>query len=124
VNVAVKSGTNDLHGSGWYFNRDRSRTEHNFFGNASNQSRPIRTYHRFGGVVNGPLTLPKIYDGRDRTFFLVSYEPLKDNVSEPQIFTTPTVAMRRGDFSAVIVTRTNIAASANTVIFNPFSGTQ
>ena len=124
VNVAVKSGTNDLHGSAWYFNRDRSRTANNFFGNASNQSRPIRTYHRFGGVVSGPLTIPKIYDGRDRTFFLVSYERLKDNIAEPQIFTVPTEAMRRGDFSALIVNRNNIAAAANTVIFNPFSGTQ
>jgi hypothetical protein len=124
VNVAVKSGTNDLHGSAWYFNRDRSRTANNFFGNASNQSRPIRTYHRFGGVVSGPLTLPKVYDGRDRTFFLVSYERLKDNIAEPQLFTVPTEAMRRGDFSALIVNRNNIAAAANTVIFNPFSGTQ
>ena len=124
VNVAVKSGTNDLHGSGWYFNRDRSRTANNFFGNASNQSRPIRTYHRYGGVLNGPITLPKIYNGRDRTFFLVSYERLKDNIAEPQVFTVPTEAMHRGDFSALIVNRNNIAAAANTVIFNPFSGTQ
>lgn len=63
VNVAVKSGSNDVHGSGWYFNRDRSRTANNFFGNASNQSRPIRTYHRFGGVFSGPAALPKIYNG-------------------------------------------------------------
>jgi hypothetical protein len=124
VNVAVKSGSNDVHGSAWYFNRDRSRTANNFFGNASNQSRPIRTYHRFGGVFSGPVALPKIYNGTDRTFFLVSYERLKDNVAEPQIFTVPTEAMRRGDFSALIINRTNIANSANTVIFNPFSGTQ
>lgn len=123
VNVAVKSGTNDLHGSGWYFNRDRSRTANNFFGNRSNQARPIRTYHRFGGVLSGPVVLPGV-NGRDRTFFLVSYERLKDNIAEPQIFTVPTEAMRRGDFSALIVNRTNIANSANTVIFNPFSGTQ
>jgi len=63
VNVAVKSGSNDVHGSAWYFNRDRSRTANNFFGNASNQSRPIRTYHRFGGVFSGPVALPKIYNG-------------------------------------------------------------
>lgn len=124
VNVAVKSGTNDLHGSGWYFNRDRSRTANNFFGNRSNQARPIRTYHRFGGVVSGPVVMPKVFNGRDRTFFLVSYERLKDNIAEPQIFTVPTEAMRRGDFSALIGNRNNIAASANTVIFNPFSGTQ
>ena len=123
VNVAVKSGTNDLHGSAWYFNRDRSRTANNFFGNKNNQSRPIRTYHRFGGVFSGPVVLPK-FNGRDRTFFFVSYERLKDNIAEPQIFTVPTEAMRRGDFSALIVNRNNIANAGNTVIFNPFSGTQ
>jgi len=117
VNVAVKSGANDLHGSAWYFNRDRSRTANNFFGNASNQSRPIRTYHRFGGVFSGPVA-------RDRTFFFVSYERLKDNIAEPQLFTVPTEKMRRGDFSELIVNRNNIAAAANTVIFNPFSGVQ
>lgn len=124
VNVAVKSGTNDLHGSGWYFNRDRSRTANNFFGNAANQARPIRTYHRFGGVFSGPVVLPKVFNGRDRTFFFVSYERLRDNIAEPQVFTVPTEAMRRGDFSALIVNRNNIAAAANTVIFNPFSGVQ
>lgn len=123
VNVAVKSGSNDLHGSAWYFNRDRSRTANNFFGNKNNQARPIRTYHRFGGVFSGPVVLPK-FNGRDRTFFFVSYERLRDNIAEPQIFTVPTEAMRRGDFSALIVNRNNIANAANTVIFNPFSGTQ
>ena len=123
VNVAVKSGSNDLHGSAWYFNRDRSRTANNFFGNKNNQARPIRTYHRFGGVFSGPVVLPK-FNGKDRTFFFVSYERLRDNIAEPQIFTVPTEAMRRGDFSALIVNRNNIANAANTVIFNPFSGTQ
>ena len=123
VNVAVKSGTNDLHGSLWYFNRDRSRTANNFFSNRSGQARPERTYHRFGGVVSGPVYIPKLINGRDRTFFLVSYERLKDNIAEPQLFTVPTEAMRRGDFSALIVNRNNIADPANTIIFNPFSGT-
>ena len=124
VNVAVKSGTNDLHGTAWYFNRDRSRTANNLFGNAANQARPIRTYHRFGGVVSGPVVLPKIFNGRDRTFFLVSYERLKDNIAEPQVFTVPTAKMRTGDFTELLGNRNNIASSANTVIFNPFSGVQ
>jgi hypothetical protein len=123
VNVAVKSGTNNPHGSLWYFNRDRSRTANSFFGNRSGQSRPERTYHRFGGVLNGPVYIPKLYDGRDKTFFLFSYERLKDNIAEPQLFTVPTAAMRNGDFSALIVNRNNIADAANTVIYNPFSGT-
>ena len=124
VNVAVKSGTNDVHGSAWYFNRDRSRTANNYFGNLANQARPIRTYHRFGGVVSGPVVLPKVFNGRDRTFFLVSYERLKDNIAEPQVFTVPTEKMRSGDFTELIGNRNNIASSANTVIFNPFSGVQ
>jgi len=124
VNIALKSGTNALHGSGYYFNRDRSRNANNFFSNRTGVERPERTYHRFGGVANGPVYIPKLYNGRDRTFFLVSYERLKDNIAEPQVFTVPTQAMRSGDFSALIVNRNNIADAANTVIFNPFSGTQ
>jgi hypothetical protein len=69
VNVAIKSGGNDFHGSAWYFNRDRSRTANSFFANFAGQDRPERTYHRFGGVVNGPVRIPGIYNGKDRTFF-------------------------------------------------------
>jgi hypothetical protein len=123
VNVAVKSGTNKPHGSVYYFNRDRARTANNFFSNRSGQERPVRTYHRFGGVLNGPVYIPKIYNGHDKTFFLFSYERLLDNTAEPQLFSVPTAAMRTGDFSALIADRTNIAAAANTVIYNPFSGT-
>jgi hypothetical protein len=131
VNVALKSGTNDLHGSLWYFDRNRSRTANNFFSNRSGQPRPERTYHRFGGVLNGPVFFPRFgeggpfwYDGRNRTFFLFSYERLKDNVAEPQLFTVPTLKMRQGDFSELIVNRNNIADSRNTVIYNPFSARQ
>ncbi|HEX8282805.1 MAG TPA: TonB-dependent receptor [Pyrinomonadaceae bacterium] len=123
VNVAVKSGTNDLHGSGWYFNRDRSRTANNFFANRAGQDRPERTYHRFGGVVGGPVYIPKVYNGRDRTFFFTTYERLKDNIAEPQLFTVPTARMRTGDFSELIVNRNNIADVSNTVIYNPFAAT-
>ncbi|HEY0174476.1 MAG TPA: TonB-dependent receptor [Pyrinomonadaceae bacterium] len=123
VNVAVKSGTNDIHGSGWYFNRDRSRTANNFFANRAGLERPERTYHRFGGVVGGPVYLPKIYNGRDRTFFFTTYERLKDNVAEPQLFTVPTARMRTGDFSELITDRTNINSANNTVIFNPYDVT-
>lgn len=104
VNVVVKSGTNDPHGSIYYFNRDRSRTANNFFSNRAGQDRPERTYHRYGGTFGGPVYLPKIYNGRDRTFFLFAYERLKNSEAEPQLFTVPTEAFRRGDFSALLNT--------------------
>src|SRR5262245_17141776 len=113
VNVAVKSGTNDLHGSLWYFNRARSRTANNFFSNLTGQDRPIRTYHRFGGVVSGPVRIPKLYNGRDRTFFLFSHERLRESVAEPQFFTVPTAKMRVGDFSELL------ALPTPTLIYDP-----
>lgn len=123
VNTAIKSGTNDLHGSGYYFNRDRNRTANNFFSNRAGQDRPERTYHRFGGTLGGPVYLPRLYNGRDRTFFLFAYERLKDNQAEPQLFTVPTEAFRRGDFSSLLTT--TCTATGNPVcptrIYNPFS---
>jgi hypothetical protein len=118
VNVAVKSGTNGLHGSAYYFNRDRSRTANNFFSNRTGQELPERTYHRFGGVVHGPVFLPRVYQGRDRTFFLLSHERIKDNVAEPQLFTVPTGKMRRGDFSDLL------KLSTPTLIYDPASAPQ
>ena len=102
VNTAIKSGTNEFHGSGYYFNRDRNRTANNFFSNRAGQDRPERTYHRFGGTVGGPVWLPGIYQGRDRSFFFFAYERLKDNQAEPQLFTVPTAAFRKGDFSSLL----------------------
>jgi len=101
VNVAIKSGTNDFHGSIYYFNRDRGRTAANFFSNKAGQPKPERTYHRYGGTLGGPVRLPG-YNGRDRTFFLFAYERLKSSDAEPQLFTVPTEAFRRGDFSALL----------------------
>jgi hypothetical protein len=122
VNTAIKSGTNDLHGSGYYFNRDRNRTSNNFFSNRAGQDRPERTYHRFGGTVGGPVYLPKVYNGSDRTFFFFAYERLKDNQAEPQLFTVPTEAFRRGDFSALLnTTCAGTTTICPTRIYNPFS---
>jgi hypothetical protein len=124
VNVAVKSGTNDLHGSLYYFNRPGALTANNFFNNRLGQERPPRSYYRAGGQVNGPVYIPYLYNGRDKTFFMFSYEKQLDKRAEPETFTVPTARMRTGDFSELIVNRNNIGATANTVIYNPFSGTQ
>ena len=104
VNVAVKSGTNKLHGSLYYFNRPEALTANNFFNNRIGGERPPRQYYRYGGQVNGPIYIPKIYNGRDRTFFMFSYEKQLDERAEPEAFTVPTVKMRHGDFSELLPT--------------------
>lgn len=123
VNVALKSGTNDFHGSAYLFDRAKNRTANNFFNNRAGRERPDRQYNRYGAVINGPVRFPFLYNGKDKTFFLFSYERQKDNVAQPTTYSVPTALMRNGDFSELIVDRTNINAAANTVIYNPFSGT-
>ena len=122
VNVALKSGTNKLRGSAYIYDRNKSRTANNFFNNRAGRERPDRQYNRYGFVINGPVYIPFLYKGKDKTFFLFSYERQKDNVAQPTTYSVPTLAMRTGDFSELIVDRTNIAAATNTIIYNPFSG--
>lgn len=104
VNVALKSGTNKLHGSAYLFDRDKSRTANNFFNNRAGRERPDRKYSRYGVMLNGPVRLPWIFDGRDKTFFLFSFERQKDNVAQPTTYSVPTMLMRDGNFSEVLST--------------------
>lgn len=73
--------------------------------------------------MNGPVYIPYLFNGKDKTLFLFSFERQKDNVAQPTTYSVPTLAFRNSDFSELIVDRTNINAATNTVIFNPFSGT-
>ena len=113
VNVAVKSGTNKLHGSAYYFNRPERLTANNFFNNRLGSPRPPRAYYRVGGQVNGPVYIPKLYNGKDKTFFMFSYERQKDDHAEPITLTVPTALMRTGNFSELL------SLSTPTLIYDP-----
>ena len=108
VNVAVKSGTNDLRGSIYYFNRPETLTANNFFSNRAGIERAPRSYYRAGGQINGPLYIPYVYNGRDKTFFMFSYERQLDERAEPETFTVPTALMRTGNFSELLALPTPI----------------
>ncbi len=136
VNVALKSGTNKLHGSAYLFDRSKNRTANNFFNNSAGRERPDRQYNRYGVILNGPVKVPYLYDGRDKTFFLFSYERQKDNVAQPTLYSVPTLLMRQGNFSelgstliydpatAYMGNSTNCATTGtlNTVCRTPFAG--
>ena len=122
VNVALKSGSNSLHGSAYLFDRAKSRTANNFFNNRAGRERPGRKYDRYGTVISGPVKFPFLYDGRDKTFFLFSYERQKDNVAQPTTYSVPTALMRTGNFTELLGNRADVTSSQNTIIYNPFSG--
>lgn len=69
VNIVTKSGTNELHGTAYEFLRNKRLDANNFFNNRSGIRRQPFVFNQYGTVIGGPVVLPKLYDGRNRTFF-------------------------------------------------------
>lgn len=99
VNMSIKSGTNQLHGTLYEFLRNKSLDANDFFANRVGRERAPFTYNQYGGSVGGPVVLPRIYDGHNRTFFFVNYEVFKQRQGLSFLETVPTQAQRQGDFS-------------------------
>ena len=96
INAVTHSGTNQLHGAFYEFFRNDDLDARNYF----DQTRQPYKQNQFGGTVGGPIVLPKIYNGKDRTFFFTDYEGLRTIDSEPIPAIVPTAAQRAGDFSS------------------------
>src|SRR5215510_11893775 len=92
VNLALKSGTNTLKLNGSYFNRNDKRSSTPLLTERAGASKPTREYNRYTGTVSGPIV-------KGKTFFMGSFEHLRDVQPEPTTFTVPTDKMRAGDFS-------------------------
>ena len=102
VNVTLKSGTNRIKREVYeYMRRDRfSSTD--FFVKKAGQEKPKVTYDRPGFSLGGPVFIPGLYDGHDRTFAFGAVEWLYDEFPEPGPRTVPSLAMRNGDFSELL----------------------
>ncbi|MBS1813305.1 MAG: TonB-dependent receptor [Acidobacteria bacterium] len=96
VNVVTKSGTNAVHGSVFEYIRNYAMNAADYFSGRDTLKR-----NQFGGSIGGPFWLPKIYNGRDRTFAFFAYQGTRFSSSTPAArYTTPSQAMKNGDFSA------------------------
>jgi hypothetical protein len=116
VNISLKSGTNKLHGAGAFDKMPASWFAGNFFANKNNAPDGDFGYKRWSASLNGPVVIPKIYNGRNHTFFMWAYEALTDQ--RPRggtTLTVPTAAERKGDFSELL------ALGANYQIYDPFT---
>ncbi len=96
MTFASKSGTNQLHGSAYNFLRNDAMDARNFFA----ARRSIYRQNDFGFTAAGPVYIPKLYDGRNKTFFFVSYEGFRNRVGANDTFlSVPTPEMYSGNFS-------------------------
>jgi len=97
-NTYLKSGTNDYHGSLFGIMRDTGWAANNFFNNAAGIPLPPQPNRTFGASFGGRVKIPKLYDGRNRTFFWLAWEGYDDTQSNTSQFSTPTTLERVGDF--------------------------
>jgi hypothetical protein len=74
MNVTVRSGTNSFHGSVYEMHRDAALDAANFFENYGGVHKAPFVWNEFGGTVGGPISIPHLYDGRNRTFFFAGYD--------------------------------------------------
>jgi len=99
MSFVTKSGTNQLHGDAFEFLRNNDMDARSFF--ASTVS--VEKQNEFGFTAGGPVYIPKVYDGRNKTFFFGTFtQYLYHNITEGQVLTLPTDAFKAGDFSALL----------------------
>jgi hypothetical protein len=93
--VVTRSGTNQLHGTAFEYFRNNDLDANNWFADATGQRKAPERQNDFGGVLGGPVFVPKLYDGRNRTFFFFSYEGLRLRLPQFNLTNVPTVAFRQ-----------------------------
>jgi len=103
INLVSKSGTNKFHGTAYNYLQNDAMNAKGWLqpqtGLAS--TKPLLRYNLFGGVLGGPVIIPGLYNGRDKTFFLGSYEGLRNKGATPTQATVLTNLMRQGNFSEI-----------------------
>src|SRR6266566_3574628 len=114
-NATTKSGSNNIRGTLYEFLRNDKMDARNFFG----ASRDLLKRNQFGASIGGPVFIPRVYNGKNRTFFFVNYEGQRERLGNVITRTSPTAGMLAGDFSAVTNTIYDPAGGATRM---PFPG--
>lgn len=118
INFSTKSGGNQLHGGGWEFLRNKVLNANTFFSNEQGLSTPPFTQNQFGADIGGPIYIPHLYNGRNKTFFFFDYEGFWLRQGQTFVTTVPTPPQRTGDFSS-----TYVPGGALDAIYDPNTST-
>jgi hypothetical protein len=99
VNIATRSGTNAIHGSAYEFLRNDKLDATNFFTNLNGLKKTPLRYNQFGATLGSPLRIPKVYDGKNRTFYFLSLESTRIRRGSTGQLSLATAEQRNGDFA-------------------------
>ncbi len=111
MNIVIKSGTNEVHGAAYEYLRNAALDANSFFNNTTGQRLARYGSNTYGFSVGGPVWLPKLYNGKNRTFFFFNFEGSREGNGLTNNLNVPTDKMRNGDFSEF-----------TGAIYNPLSG--
>ena len=95
ISIVTRSGTNSYHGTLFDYLRNTIFDANNWFSNFNRQPRPPEHQNDFGGVLGGPIRIPGLYNGKDRTFFFFSYEGLRLDLPTFNLSNVPTPTLRQ-----------------------------
>jgi hypothetical protein len=119
LNVSIKSGTNEYHGSAFEFLRNSALDANAFFNNRSNRKLPPFRQNQFGGTFGGPVR-------RNKLFFFASYQGTRISQGDNQVSTVPSVSEKIGLFTRAIYDpdTTRVNPSGSGYVRDPFPGNQ
>ena len=102
VSLTLKSGTNEFHVSAYDYLRNRVLDANSWRNNTSLTPKSIDTQNDFGLTGGGPVWVPHLYNGRDKTFFFFAYEGFRLETGGTQVLSLPPESFRKGDFSSLL----------------------
>ncbi len=135
ITTTTKSGTNRFHGTVFDRRRDSRLGGNTWQNNRQDVARPERINDNYGFHATGPIWIPKVFDGRNKFFYMVNYDSNPSSSLYTSQFTTPLPEMKRGDFSNLFANNgqrvaiydpqtTRLGPDGRTYIRTPFAGNQ
>lgn len=123
ISYNMRSGTNKLHGDGFLIDRNSIFDSAGFFptnfDSAGKPIAPVDSETDWGGTIGGPVVIPRLYNGHNKTFFLGSIDIFNKNQGITTVGTVPTPAMKQGDFTKFVD-----ATGKQIPIYDPLTGQQ
>lgn len=116
LTVATRSGTNEWHGAFYEFFRNEKLNANSWTSNRVGLPRNPFRRNEYGAAIGGPVRIPKLYDGRNKTFFFFNWEQVPQRAPENILVTVPTALERGGDFSQTVTSN-----GRQIVIYDPNS---
>jgi hypothetical protein len=117
VSMSLKSGTNSFHGSGYEFYRRKWLDANSFLLNSRPSPKVNHYLDQYGFEVDGPVQIPGVYNGKNKTFFMFTGEKYREGTPAAQFSSVPTAAMKNGDFSGL-----KDAQGKPIIIYDPATG--